>query len=96
MLKRAGVSRRTVLQTAAVAGLARPAIAADPIKIGLPVAMTGTTAGIGAQMRRACEFWAKQVNAKGGLLGRPIELDHRGHRRKSRHRRPQGAGNGGA
>ena len=74
MLKRAGVSRRTVLQTAAVAGLARPGIASDPIKIGLPVAMTGTTAGIGAQMRRACEFWAKQVNAKGGLLGRPIEL----------------------
>jgi branched-chain amino acid transport system substrate-binding protein len=74
MLKHAGVSRRTVLQTAAVAGLARTARASDPIKIGLPVAMTGTTAGIGAQMRRGCEFWAKQVNAKGGLLGRPIEL----------------------
>ena len=25
-------------------------------------------------MRRGAEFWAKQLNAKGGLLGRPIEL----------------------
>ena len=40
----------------------------------MPVALTGPLGGVGAQMRRACEFWAKQVNAKGGLLGRPIEL----------------------
>ena len=68
------VSRRIVLQTAAVAGLARRAVAADPIKIGIPVALTGPVGGIGEQMHRACDFWAKQVNAKGGLLGRPVEL----------------------
>lgn len=68
------LSRRGVLQAAAVAGLAQGAVAADAIKIGLPVALTGPVGGIGAQMRRACEFWAKQVNAKGGLLGRPVEL----------------------
>jgi branched-chain amino acid transport system substrate-binding protein len=68
------VSRRTILQAAALAGLAHGAVAADPIKIGMPVALSGPTAGIGAQMRRGCEFWAKQVNAKGGLLGRPVEL----------------------
>ena len=68
------VSRRVVLQAAAVAGMARGAFAAEAIKIGIPVALTGPVGGIGAQMRRACEFWAKQVNAKGGLLGRPIEL----------------------
>ena len=75
----ATLSRRTVLQTAA-AGLATTTLAAtsraasDPIKIGIPVALTGPIGGIGAQMRRACEFWAKQTNANGGLLGRPIEL----------------------
>jgi len=73
-----GVSRRTVLQAAtlaAVPGIKRAAAAADPIKIGLPVAVTGPAGGIGTQMRRACEFWAKQVNAKGGLLGgRQIQL----------------------
>ena len=76
MARYADVSRRTVLKAAAVAGLAAngPARSADPIRIGLPVGLTGTVSGIGAQMRRACEFWAKQVNAKGGLLGRPVEL----------------------
>lgn len=68
------VSRRTILQSAAVAGLARSVFAADAIKIGIPVALTGPTGGIGEQMHRACDFWAKQVNAKGGLLGRPVEL----------------------
>jgi branched-chain amino acid transport system substrate-binding protein len=68
------VSRRTILQAAAVAGLARNAVAAEAIRIGIPVALTGPLGGIGAQMRRACEFWAKQVNANGGLLGRPVEL----------------------
>ena len=68
------VSRRTLLQTAAIAGFAGTAAAADPIKIGIPVALTGPLGGIGTQMRRGCDFWAKQVNAKGGILGRPVEL----------------------
>ena len=76
MSEHATISRRTLLQTATVAGIGgiSRAEAADPIKIGIPVALTGPNGGIGAQMRRACEFWAKQVNAKGGLLNRPIEL----------------------
>ena len=70
------IPRRTILQAAAVAGLAGVgrARAMDPIRIGIPVGLTGPIGGIGAQMRRACDFWAKQVNAKGGLLGRPVEL----------------------
>ncbi len=72
------VSRRTVMKAAAamaaLPALPRGSFAADPIKIGMPVALTGALGGIGAQMRQACEFWAKQVNAKGGLLGRPVEL----------------------
>lgn len=67
-------SRRAILQTAAAAGLVRSAFSADAIKIGMPVALTGPAGSIGEQMRRACDFWAKQVNAKGGLLGRPVEL----------------------
>jgi len=76
MIRHAGVRRRTVLQGAAVAVLTTPAIAraAAPVKIGIPIALTGPLGGIGAQMKRSCEFWAKQVNTKGGLLGRNVEL----------------------
>ncbi|HYZ23077.1 MAG TPA: ABC transporter substrate-binding protein [Rhodopila sp.] len=77
MATRARILRRRLLQSTAAVGLAAtagPVRAAEAIRIGMPVGLTGTVGGIGAQMRRACEFWAKQVNAKGGLLGRPIEL----------------------
>ncbi|MFO1025350.1 MAG: ABC transporter substrate-binding protein [Acetobacteraceae bacterium] len=80
MPPRAGLTRRTILQTAAAAATApvviRPAsAAADPIKVGMPLALTGPVGSVGGQLRRACEFWAKQVNAKGGLLGgRQIQL----------------------
>lgn len=78
MTRHAGLSRRTIIQgTAAVAvGAAAPrfAAAADVVKIGIPVALTGPLGGIGAQMKRACDFWAKQVNQKGGILGRQVEL----------------------
>jgi branched-chain amino acid transport system substrate-binding protein len=78
MVKRFDVSRRTAIKSAIAAvvlpAMPRTACAGDPIKIGMPVALTGPVAGVGAQMRRACEFWAKQVNAKGGLIGRPLEL----------------------
>jgi branched-chain amino acid transport system substrate-binding protein len=75
MTKHAGLRRRTILQTAAAAAaLPSFASAADTVKIGIPVAITGSTAGIGDQMKRGVEFWVKQVNAKGGLLGKQIEL----------------------
>jgi branched-chain amino acid transport system substrate-binding protein len=78
MAKRFGVSRRTIVKSAAAAAVVpampRSAFSVEPIKIGMPAALSGPVAGVGAQMRRACEFWAKQVNAKGGLLGRPVEL----------------------
>jgi len=79
MTKHAGIQRRTILGAAAAAASLtsigiRRAQAAEVVKIGLPVAVTGPLGGIGAQMKRACEFWAKQVNAKGGLLGKQIEL----------------------
>ena len=45
-----------------------------PIRIGMPLALTGPAAEIGTQMRHGAEFWAKLINAKGGLIGRPIEL----------------------
>ena len=66
---------------AGAAGLASPAILSTspraqsaPIKIGMPVALTGPLGTVGQQTKRGAEFWAKLLNAKGGILGRPIEL----------------------
>jgi len=51
-----------------------PAQAADPIKIGLSLSLTGATAPAGRQVQTGLEIWRDHVNAQGGLLGRPVEL----------------------
>ena len=75
--------RRHFLTMAAVgsvgAGLGFPAFvrgvsAATPIKIGLPTVLSGAYAQYGIQAKRACELFGKEINAKGGVLGRPLEF----------------------
>jgi len=48
--------------------------AADPIKVGFSMALTGGVAPNGKQNLLALEIWRDDVNARGGLLGRPVEL----------------------
>ncbi|MEA2911402.1 MAG: branched-chain amino acid transport system substrate-binding protein [Bradyrhizobium sp.] len=55
---------------------ATPTPAAEPIKIGLGIALTGGIAPIGKQLLVGLEIWRDDLNAKGGLLGRPVELIH--------------------
>jgi branched-chain amino acid transport system substrate-binding protein len=52
----------------------RRAYAADPIKIGVPAVLSGGAAHYGLQDKRACEMFAKDIKAKGGILGRPVEF----------------------
>jgi branched-chain amino acid transport system substrate-binding protein len=68
--------RRAVLAAAVAAavGAALPAAAAEPIKIGLSMSLTGGLAGGGKTALLAMQMWAEDTNAKGGLLGRPVEL----------------------
>jgi branched-chain amino acid transport system substrate-binding protein len=47
---------------------------AEPIRIGMSVSLTGPTASAGKQVLAGLEIWRGEVNAKGGLLGRPVEL----------------------
>jgi branched-chain amino acid transport system substrate-binding protein len=51
-----------------------PAPAAEPVRIGFGMALTGPLAGTGRAALLATEMWAADQNAKGGLLGRPVEL----------------------
>src|SRR5690349_12927753 len=51
-----------------------PAQAADPIKIGTGMALTGGLAASGKAAILAMKIWEEETNAKGRLLGRPVQL----------------------
>jgi urea transport system substrate-binding protein len=74
-------SRRDLLRAAGVGALAIgapaiicPAAAADAMKIGVLVADSGPAALFGPAQRAAAELGAATVNAKGGILGRQVEI----------------------
>src|SRR5580693_5893233 len=72
------MKRRTFLG-AAVTGLgvsliSRAGAQQPPIKIGMSMAQTGGLAGGGKAALLGHEIWRDDVNAKGGLLGRKVEL----------------------
>src|SRR5260370_26905620 len=48
--------------------------AAEPIRIGFGMALTGGLAANGKSALVAMQIWRDDINAKGGLLGRPVEL----------------------
>jgi branched-chain amino acid transport system substrate-binding protein len=48
--------------------------AADPIKIGFGMALTGGLSANGKPALLALQIWKDDINKKGGLLGRPVEL----------------------
>ena len=66
--------RALVALTFALLVQAAPVHAADPMKVGLTLSLTGAVASNGKQILMALELWRDDVNAKGGLLGRPVEL----------------------
>jgi branched-chain amino acid transport system substrate-binding protein len=70
------IGRLAGLAAAALAAmlLAVPAQAADPIRIGFGMALTGPLAPNGKSALLAMKIWEEDVNAKGGLLGRPVKL----------------------
>jgi branched-chain amino acid transport system substrate-binding protein len=48
--------------------------AQEPIKIGFSVSLTGGLASSGKAHLLSKQIWAEEVNAKGGLLSRPVKL----------------------
>ena len=80
--KSGSISRRRLLATAgAGAALAASPFGSNllqaqgaPIKIGMSMPQTGGLAGGGKASLLGIEIWRDDVNAKGGLLGRKVEL----------------------
>src|ERR1700722_15887951 len=65
---------RTAVAIAALIFFFAPARAAEPLKIGFSMAMPGGVAQNRKQLLIALELWRHDINAKGGLLGRPVEF----------------------
>jgi branched-chain amino acid transport system substrate-binding protein len=80
MTRRFGIhlSRRHLLGSAAFAGLAAPSIlraqTKEPLKIGNALPLTGSQAGYGNDFLIGTKMGVTDVNAQGGIVGRPVEL----------------------
>ena len=59
---------------AAAASVPLGASAADSIKIGFPIPLSGPTAVYGEPILKGAEMAVAEINAKGGVLGRKLEL----------------------
>ncbi len=75
------VKRRTILQAGLALGavqVASPfvvkALADEPVKIGLDNPLTGTYAALGKNELIGCQLALDQINAKGGILGRKVDM----------------------
>lgn len=76
-----GVDRRTILKGGAAVAVTSMLPAAEtfaksekPVRIGHIEALTGTYAALGKNDVRGATLAVAQINAKGGILGRPVEL----------------------
>jgi len=63
--------------TVLVAGIATAVAAAEPIKIGLSGPFTGGSSPMGVSMRDGVKLAADEINRKGGIIGRQIQLIER-------------------
>ena len=71
--------RRTVLTLALAASMACAswgALAAEPIRIGSVLSVTGPAAFLGDPELKTLQLYVEDINKKGGVLGRPLELVH--------------------
>jgi branched-chain amino acid transport system substrate-binding protein len=78
---RAPIKRRTVLRAGLAIGAAQIAspfvvksLADEPVKIGLDNPLTGTYAALGKNELIGARLALSQINAKGGILGRQVQL----------------------
>ena len=66
---------KPIILTLASAAFANAAFAEDPIKIGVPVGLSGANSVVAPSVVQAAELAVEEINAKGGVLGRPLELE---------------------
>jgi urea transport system substrate-binding protein len=55
--------------------LAAPTLAAEPIKIGVPVGLSGANSVVAPSVVQSAQLAVEEINAKGGVLGRQLALE---------------------
>ena len=70
------MQRRTILILVVATLLVVPlaAVAQKPIKVGMPMPLSGPPALFGEPASKGAQMFVDEINAKGGVLGRKIEL----------------------
>jgi len=70
-------SLRKIVTVAAIAvGASLSAFAADPIKIGSVLSVTGPAAFLGDPELKTLQLYVEKINKEGGVLGRQLQLVH--------------------
>jgi branched-chain amino acid transport system substrate-binding protein len=59
-----------------IGALVTPTLAADAVKVGSILSLTGGASSLGDPELKTLEMLVEQTNKAGGLLGRPVELIH--------------------
>nr|WP_232356836.1 substrate-binding protein [Burkholderia multivorans] len=67
--------RNLVLSASLSLAFGATAHAADPIKIGVPVGLSGANSVLAPSVVQAAELAVEEINAKGGVLGRKLALE---------------------
>jgi branched-chain amino acid transport system substrate-binding protein len=63
-----------IMVVVAIMHLSGRGLATEPIHIGLSLGLTGQFQQPAAMQKRAYELWRDEVNARGGMMGRNVEL----------------------
>ena len=84
---RSSFKRGLAAAAATFALIAGPALAAEPIKIGSFLSVTGPASFLGDPEQKTLELYIEKINAGGGVLGRKLQLvayDSAGNAEKAR------------
>lgn len=65
---------RGLIASALMLGAAQ-SMAADPIRIGVPVGLSGANSVVAPSVVQSSQLAVDEINAKGGILGRKVELE---------------------
>jgi branched-chain amino acid transport system substrate-binding protein len=70
----AGIALSLLAATVFIMGAGQATRAAEPILIGVSAPLSGDNAGSGQESLNSAKLAVEQINAKGGVLGRPLQI----------------------